>query len=107
MRFGWGCLTNESSKSLIVIDENDHYPEPVTLMQFTGLRDKNGREIYEGDVIEKKQGDKRFRYDVRFSNGSFGIEFPPPSYLWRAFCDLPRDNYEVIGNIYENPELLK
>lgn len=74
-------------------------------MQFTGLKDRNGKEIYEGDVVEKKQGESVFRYEVRSYLGAFGIEFPAPSYSFKPFCELP-NNYEIIGNIYENPELL-
>lgn len=74
----------------------------IVLMQFTGLHDKNGVEIYEGDIIEYKtvyEWDKKpiKRAEVVFENGVFspmGVEM-----------DLSRS--EIIGNIYENPELLK
>jgi hypothetical protein len=92
-----------------LFDRGGHQAEHLKVMQYTGLKDKNGMEIYEGDVIEKKQGDQKFRYDVRFSSGAFGIEFPPPSYTFKTLHELFytfRNKYEIIGNIYENPDLL-
>lgn len=61
-----------------------------TLGQFTGLTDKNGRRIFEGDIV--KRGDNK--YDVRWSNNDC------------AMFGLPRAPFEVIGNIHDNPELL-
>lgn len=71
------------------------------VMQFTGLRDKNGKEIFEGDLV---QGgiDKRIITEVIFSNGAFAFDFGR-SYLHQFH---PAD-IEVLGNIYSNPELLE
>jgi uncharacterized phage protein (TIGR01671 family) len=83
-------------------------------MQFTGLFDKNRKEIYEGDVLRRaKDGEKyRFYIVVEFKNGSFGGSTRPGfnHYLtaerWGC-CDSDGGGYdEVIGNIYENPELI-
>jgi len=85
--------------------------EDIDLMQYTGLKDKNGKEIYEGDILKYK-----FPYDRRLKHVSlvkfietetsfglkdiYGNEIP----LYR----IAANNYfEVIGNIYENPELLE
>lgn len=65
------------------------------LMQFTGLRDKNGKEIYESDVITSDQFIENKAVD--FTLGSFGV---PDFHLWQL------TSIEVIGNLYENPELL-
>lgn len=66
----------------------------LPIMQYTGLKDKNGVEIYEGDLI--LIGEKRRKVEVIFKDGSFG-------YLYNGFC-VPFQNQspEVIGNIYEN-----
>lgn len=77
------------------------------LMQYTGLKDKNGKEIYEGDILQDI-GNHEFRYEVLW-----GL------YEWRMalngkmqtsilrHSDQSHYEFEVIGNIYENPELLK
>lgn len=75
-----------------------------TLNQYTGLKDKNGEEIYEGDIIhhgqEETEGEKN---EVIFQNGEFGMKWQSQS-LWHILCDS--HFCEVIGNIYENAGLL-
>lgn len=69
------------------------------LMQFTGLKDKNGVDIYEGDVI-KVEGYPDIITEVIFSKGMFTGKIS--NYLYMV-CDI----CNIIGNIYENPELIK
>jgi len=72
-------------------------------LQFTGLKDKNGKEIYEGDIVEASW---KLKYEIIFDNGTFmvvGQEEKANNYFIPQICHLS----EVIGNIYENPELLK
>jgi hypothetical protein len=64
-----------------------------TIGQYTGLKDKNGKEIYEGDICLDIDGIRRV---VRYLDGSWS---------WQYY-ENPQDHWEVIGNIYENPELL-
>ena len=88
------------------------------LMQFTGLKDKNGKEIYEGDVVKyhaKYMGgtEKDFYYEVFYGdqncgccNGVYGFGFRPIASEY-DFSIENLNSLEVVGNIYENPELLK
>jgi len=86
------------------------YSGPV--MQFTDLLDKNGKEIYEGDVVRipddyevygQYAGDTR---EVYFHFGAFRLKPKwDKSQLGNHFHDV-NESLEVIGNIYENPELL-
>lgn len=90
----------------------------TTLMQYTGLKDKNGVEIYEGDIVNTTMSGI-VRYDFKskvvFKDGTFGVEGLEELPLvdnalgsFKSFAGCPtEDLIEVIGNIYENPELLK
>lgn len=83
------------------------------LMQYTGLKDKNGKEIYEGDICTV--------FTIRptpiiFHNGAFGYfsaDYIMPNFISFAgnsnfaWMDGKSDDIEIIGNIYEHPHLLK
>jgi uncharacterized phage protein (TIGR01671 family) len=76
---------------------------PETVGEFTGLHDKNGREIYEEDLV----GEEGFYQKIIFRDGAFRItadNTPLQEWLWKRMRSGQSD--EVIGNIYENAELL-
>lgn len=79
--------------------ENPHFEQQLKIMQFTGLKDKNGTEIYEGDIID--YGNNR-HYPITYEVNGFGIKFINGHE--RNWLDLTK--FEVIGNIYQHPELL-
>lgn len=75
------------------------------LMQYTGLKDKNGKEIYEEDVLDYGEFGK---YKVIFNKASFKIQkLDNLNGNLHLLGECFFDEIEVIGNIYENPELLK
>ena len=83
-------------------------PDEIELMQSTGVKDKNGKEIFEGDIVDYKG-----RKAVVKWHGSYA------SFIYRFVDELHKRNaewkplylsyyhFEIIGNIYENPELLE
>jgi YopX protein. len=102
---GW-YLKNELGKAQIISDEDFsayHLVGPETVSQYTGLKDKNGNEIYEGDILRERP------------NAIFQVVWDEK---WAKFKLLCIGHYEypewnrgeqmaVIGNIHDNPELLK
>jgi len=96
--------------------------EDYELMQYTGLKDKNGKEIYEGDILKDDVGIAEVTYDneragfyawfkkpVVFPDYAHGVKDTKINqihmYAWST--DDYKTSAEVIGNIYENPELIK
>ena len=69
--------------------------DPETVGQFTGVTDKNGKRIFEGDILEFRRGRSHI---VKFADGGFIFE-------GTAIPVRYADKFEVIGNIHDNPEL--
>ncbi len=80
-----------------------------TVGQFTGLLDKNGKKIFEGDIVLGLfLFDMSINAVVKFRDGAFGLEWRRGEIIeFNAFTSLCNITYEIIGNIYDNPELLE
>lgn len=90
------------------------YGEKIILMQWTGLKDKNGKEIYEGDILKWIDWEEEGTQlpDI------YRIYYEAPSFKWECTREGRKldtngeelrdmQEFEVIGNIYSNPELLE
>lgn len=105
----YSLITNEDNELFCgnYMDNGD-WQEPK-LMQFTGLTDKNGKEIYEGDIV--KIGLKRTK-QVKYNVQGARFWMIKEHFTEEFMADFGDENItlcsnlEVIGNIYENPELL-
>lgn len=100
----WVCILPEGVFGLT--DTWDFRVDEKTIGQFTGLLDKNGKEIYEGDFVKCDC----FIYEVRYDNkhiASFYIRRSQDMFRHYFGEAMEADNCEVIGNIHDNPELLE
>lgn len=82
------------------------YPYVCRLMQYTNLKDKNGKEIYEGDILKVKLDGGEANLYVKYTNGEYRVvnegRWEDSLYSYMYFGDV-----EVVGNIYENEDLLR
>ena len=122
MIYEWKCLGLPNDENNLIGDETKnqiigfpewYYGQRFIMMQFTGLKDKNGKEIYEEDILYSNlfsivernasviYAEDRAQFIWQIDNGHGGGTFG-------NFDDILGDDFwfEVIGNIHENPELL-
>ena len=93
-------MTNEDGVSGIEVDYK-------TIGQYTGLDDKNGVPIFEGDIVLKRTHHGKKPFPVTFTDGMFHCGWGGGSSTATHGYTLADKQIEVVGNIYDNPELLK
>lgn len=122
IRFRCKCLDNgewkygsliafhdwEGNRHVKIVDDvgNIYAADPATVGQYTGLKDKNSKEIYEGDVLRWFVNDLISTAPVEYRDGAFWMvrDINTGHGVWN---DWLRGEYEIFGNIHDNPELLK
>ena len=91
------CIQGESSTNIRIATTKE-YIDKICIMQYTGLLDKNGKEIYEGDIITSNL---KIPHEVKDLISFWSYDIPDEQRYTKSPYDI-----EVLGNIYENPELL-
>lgn len=114
--YGWLCRVGDKYANIVEKDTEVLYlVSTKTIGQYTGLTDKNGRKIFEGDII-KIVPDYDYSDDYSISkvysyNGIFCVDYHGDDFDSTAlgFLEdyLPDGDFEVIGNIHDSPELLE
>lgn len=108
----YGCLIDYGNNAFSISNRKSNpWVQPETIGQFTGLTDCNGKEIYEGDIVAYCG---KIKHVVEFKHGMFGYTLMDGWFVGYGgntnFTFNPLDKskeHEIIGNIYDNPELLK
>ena len=105
-----GFFGSDNGKTFIAIQNenglNGYFCDSKTVGQYTGLTDKNGKKIFEGDIVKTSHGGSTYYAKIEWDDGSFWVtnhDIQMPSYI----SEVSKTYLEVIGNIYDKPELLK
>lgn len=114
------CIQQDTKNNHIFIanKENDvftmEYTKVKNLETSTGLKDKNGRDIFVGDILKRVKGHSHIitshlqevLYVVKFDTNKLTYLLSFENKMYLHVCEIPSNMYEVVGNIHENPELL-
>ena len=111
----YGVYPFKDDTLLLSYDEISFDEVPASdfiLMQSTGLKDKNGSEIFEGDIVKYKSGCNTYTEEVAYDKNfaGFGVRDDNTDIIftfWELAEDLDLISFEVVGNIYNNPGLLE
>lgn len=100
-------IFSPAEDSAQIVDKDLYWHEviPETVGQYTGLKDRKGTDIFEGDIVNIIGGDEKGI--VRWHTNDAVFVIAHSRFEMTFFNDLWGDGVEAIGNIYDNPELLK
>lgn len=91
---------DEDGRKVKYSTTKDYQVDPKTMCEFTGLIDKNKNKIFENDIITVYNS----HYSINFEDGGFTVGY---SKIPLSLCFATEEDYVVMGNIFDNPELLE
>lgn len=112
--WAYGDLLHLPNGDVVILSDKGYTKvKPATVGQFTGLTDKNGKKIFEGDIVRYEtiahngyEGIYKVVFEDRNGCGYFGIAYSDIETC--VFCySTPASQMEIIGNLYDNPTLLR